>query len=253
MHRFHLPPAECSGTILQLPEREAHHAVDVLRMRAGDEAVILDGAGNEFRCEFIEATRRRTSLRVLEKRTPPALPAHVTLFQAVPKAKAMDAIIQKATELGARRIVPLLTERCTVQLGSDDAAHKQEKWQHIAIEALKQCGAPWLPLIDAPQSLERALAAKPKFDFELVGDLRPGSRHPRNYFEEFAAVNGRAPGSIAVWVGPEGDFAPAEIEAIEAAGARPVTLGPQVLRCETAATFFLSLVSYEVQARQRTA
>ena len=93
MHRFHLPPEACAGPTLQLDERESHHAVDVLRLRAGDEVFVLDGAGREFRCEILTPGKRGAVLRVLETRSPATLPAVVTLFQAVPKGKTMDTII----------------------------------------------------------------------------------------------------------------------------------------------------------------
>jgi 16S rRNA (uracil1498-N3)-methyltransferase len=247
MHRFHLPPAECVGDVFTLSAREAHHALHVLRLRAGDRVVVLDGAGHEFHCQLIDSSRRGAALRVIEQRTPPALTCAITLLQAVPKAKAMDAIIQKATELGARRIVPLLTERCTVQLEARDATDKQFKWQQTAIEALKQSGASWLPRIDPPSALEQFLARGEQFDLALVGALRPGGGHPRRCFADFTEKHQRAPESVAVWVGPEGDFTAAELDSIEAAGVQPVTLGPQVLRCDTAAAYLLAIVGYETQ------
>jgi 16S rRNA (uracil1498-N3)-methyltransferase len=252
MHRLYIPPAECQGDVVCLSERESHHAVDVLRVRAGERVTVLDGAGHELVCELVEPSRRGALLRVIERRVPATLSAHITLLQAVPKAKAMDTIIQKATELGARRIVPLLTGHCTVQLDAEDAVDKQAKWQQTAIEAMKQCGAPWLPVVERPLGLKEFLADGGRFDLSLVGSLQPGSRHPRAWFEEFTRMSGKLPATVSVWVGPEGDFSREEIAAIEDAGAQPVTLGPLVLRSETAAIYLLSVVSYELQAGQGT-
>ena len=156
-------------------------------------------------------------------------------------------IIQKATELGAFRIVPLLSERVATHLDKKGPAHKAEKWQLIAIEALKQCGSAWLPKVEAPITPAQFLKRKEEFDLPLVASLQPGSKHPREYFRAFHANHGRPPKSICVWVGPEGDFTPAEITAIQSEGALPITLGPLVLRSETAAVYCLSVLNYELQ------
>jgi 16S rRNA (uracil1498-N3)-methyltransferase len=160
----------------------------------------------------------------------------------------MESIIQKATELGATRIAPILSERAIVHLDADSAEAKAEKWRHVAVEAVKQCGSPWLPRVDTPITTREFLAHGEAFDLALVACLEPGSRHPRAWFDQFRRDHGHAPRSIAVWVGPEGDFTPAEYAAIQQTGAQPITLGPLVLRVETAATWCLSVVNYELQA-----
>jgi 16S rRNA (uracil1498-N3)-methyltransferase len=132
------------------------------------------------------------------------------------------------------------------QLDAEDAAVKREKWQQVAIEAIKQCGAAWLPQIEAPMTTERYLARKEKFDLSLVGSLQKERRHPRECFREFQAQHGRLPQSVGVWIGPEGDFTPEELEAIQASGALPISLGRLVLRVETAAIYCLSFLNYEL-------
>src|SRR5204863_3917624 len=111
------------------------------------------------------------------------------------------------------------------------------KWQLIAVESIKQCGSPWLPQIDPPVTHQQFLARKEKFDLALLASLQPDAAHPRAYFETFQRDHNRLPESICVWVGPEGDFSPTELEAIRATGALPITLGPNVLRSETAALY----------------
>src|SRR6185436_16411700 len=172
----------------------------------------------------------------------------ITLLQAVPKGKILEVIIQKATELGVSRIVPLLTERVTTRLDAEDDAHKAEKWQGIAIEAVKQCGSAWLPKVEAPITPADFLARSEKFELPLIASLQPGSRHPREYFRQFEKEHGHRPASVCIWVGPEGDFTPAEVRAVESSGAKPVTLGPLVLRSETAATYCLSILNYELRS-----
>jgi 16S rRNA (uracil1498-N3)-methyltransferase len=248
MHRFYLPPGECQGTTLTLTGREAHHAAQVLRVRSGESVVVLDGAGYEFFCEVREVLRAAVSLSVQQKSFMPPLPYKITLLQAVPKGKIIESIIQKATELGVARIVPMLSERVITQLDEENSADKLEKWRLTTIEAIKQCGQPWLPQIDAPLSPKAFLQRGEQFELSLVASLQSDSRHPHEYFETFAAEKKRKPDSVCIWVGPEGDFTLPEMELIKFGGALPITLGRLVLRCETAAIYCLSVLNYELNA-----
>lgn len=247
MHRFYLPPGEAKGDALELTGRESHHAARVLRLRRGDEVLVLDGAGAEIFCAIEETARDRVALRVLRKSFKPPVPYQITLLQAVPKGKIIESIIQKSVELGAHRIVPLLTERVVAHLDDADATGKQEKWQTVAVEAIKQCGAVWLPRVEPPVTPKEFLARGEKFDLPLVASLQPGSRHAREYFQAYLKQHGRKPASVCGWVGPEGDFTPDEVRLIESTGALPITLGPLVLRVETAATYCLSILNHELQ------
>jgi len=248
MHRFHLPPGQCRDATLRLPEREAHHAVTVLRLRAGERVMVLDGAGEEILCETKVADRSGVVLSVRQRNQQPRLPYELTLLQAVPKAKAMDTIIQKATELGAHRIVPVLTERTVSQMDDENASHKLERWTLTTVESAKQCGSAWLPKVEAPLTPQAFLARNERFELPLIASLQNDSRHPRTYFQSFLAERGRMPRTVCMWVGPEGDFTPAEINAIKGAGTLPITLGQLVLRCETAAIYCLSVLNYELQS-----
>jgi 16S rRNA (uracil1498-N3)-methyltransferase len=197
-------------------------------------------------CEIIARDRDAMQLRVREARSVPAPPFSVTLLQAIPKGKIIEDIIQKATELGVARVVPILSERVVTQLDAGSAEAKAAKWQTVAIEAIKQSGNLWLPAVETPVSLETFLARGESFDLALVACLEAGSRHPRSWFDSFAATYGSKPRMICLWIGPEGDFTAAEYRRIQESGARPVTLGPLVLRVETAATYSLSVVNYEL-------
>ena len=246
MHRFHLPPANCREPVLRLDGREAHHALHVLRLRPGERVTVLDGEGTEFLCNFESAAKSSLVLAVHEKKFTPAPPCLLTLLVAIPKGKLIESIIQKSVELGAHRIVPLLTERVVTQLNDDGAEAKREKWQLVAIEAIKQCGTPWLPKVEAPQTIAEFLAHGEKMELSLVGSLQTERRHPREWIADFQKQHGRRPHSTGVWIGPEGDFTLAELQAIEAAGAKPVTLGQLTLRVETAAIYCLSFLNYEL-------
>jgi len=246
LHRFHLPPEKCRDDVLRLDGREAHHALHVLRLRRGERVAVLDGAGHEFLCDVESASKNSLALAVKGKKSTPAPPCPLTLLVAVPKGRLIEGIIQKAVELGARRIVPLLTERVVTQLDNEGAEARREKWRGIAVEAIKQCGAPWLPEVDAPQSIPGFLARGEKIEFSLVGSLQTERRHPREWLLDFQRQHGRLPHSAAAWIGPEGDFTPAELQVVEAGGAKPVTLGPLTLRVETAAIYCLSFLNYEL-------
>ncbi len=246
MHRFFLPSERCAGNALRLDGREAHHALHVLRLKRGDAVTVLDGAGGEFSCEVDSAAKDFLTLAVKEKKSTPPLPCAITLLQAVPKGKTIESIIQKSVELGARRVVPILSERVVTQLDGDDAEKKREKWQQVAIEAIKQCGAAWLPRVEAPMSPDAFIARREKFDLLLVGSLQPERRHPRDILREFETRNGHLPQSVGIWIGPEGDFTLAELKAIQAAGAQAISLGQLVLRVETATIYCLSFLNYEL-------
>jgi 16S rRNA (uracil1498-N3)-methyltransferase len=246
LHRFYLPPSDCREDVLQLDGREAHHALRVLRLKPGDDALVLDGAGNEFFCEVEKAARDRLSLRVKIRNFIPPPPCSITLFVGIPKGKIIESIIQKSVELGARTIAPLLTERVVTRLDEKGAREKREQWQQVAIEAMKQCGAARLPEIKTPATIEHFLAQKEKSELQLVGSLQKERRHPREVFQKFEQANGRLPQSAAVWIGPEGDFTPDELKTIQNAGAQPISLGLLVLRVETAAIYCLSIMNYEL-------
>lgn len=260
-HRFYLPPERCAGAVLRLDGSEAYHALHVLRLKRGDEAVVLDGVGNRYRCTVESAVHESVSLRMIEKESQPPPPCSITLLVAIPKGKIIEDIIEKSVELGVQQIVPLLTERVVTRLDEDDAIRKRDKWQQAAIEAIKQCGAVWLPKIETPTPIATVLghqASAPSlafslqpsaFEISLVGSLQTERRHPKEIFREFEKKNRRAPKTAAVWIGPEGDFTLEELRAIEATGAQPITLGNLTLRVETAAIYCLSLLNYELNSR----
>jgi 16S rRNA (uracil1498-N3)-methyltransferase len=158
----------------------------------------------------------------------------------------MDDIVRQATEIGAARIVPLLSERTQVHLDGDRADKKVEKWRTAAIEAAKQCGNPWLPDITPLQHFPAFLASASGCDLKLIASLHAGATTLKKALATYAAKHGRAPRSVLWLVGPEGDFSPAEMTAAITAGCTPITLGPLVLRSDTAAVYALSILSHEL-------
>lgn len=244
MPRFYIPPARWNLDRLVLDEEESHHAAAVLRLKAGDRVTVFNGEGMQASVEITAITKRAVELKLLqpEPSAPPA--CRITLGQAIPKGKNMDLIVQKATELGAAAIAPLLTEHTVVQFDARDAGKKREKWQTVAIEASKQCGQNWLPAVLQSQSLDTLLPGD--FDLLLIASLQPDARHPRQVLADYVQKKGSKPRNVLVLIGPEGDFTPAEIARAKAHGCRPITLGPIVLRTETAALYCLSVLNYEL-------
>jgi len=245
MHRFYLPPEYCRSQSLRLVGREAHHALHVLRIKPGDAVTVLNGAGGVFDCAVAASAKDALSLTVRAQTSAPPPPCSLTLLVAIPKGRIMEDIIQKAVELGVQRIVPLLTERVVTHLDAAAAGAKREKWEQVTIEALKQCGAAWKPRVELPGTIPQFLARGEPMELGLVGSLQTERRHPREWIAEFQRQQGRPPRSAAVWIGPEGDFTLAELQTIEAAGVKPITLGGLTLRVETAAIYCLSVLNYE--------
>lgn len=241
MHRFFLPPPEWNSSSPALDAGESHHALDVLRLEEGERVVVFDGVGGEATAQIASIQSKRAHLKVMPRSKTQALPCAITLGQAVPKGKNMEFIIQKSVELGAARIAPLLSDRTIVQLDADDVEKKREKWQETALEACKQCGQNWIPEIAAPKSVKAFFESGDKYDLMLIASLQPDARKIKDVLAEFPAVR-----SALVLVGPEGDFTPAELSLAKSHGCRPVTLGPIILRTETAALYCLSVLAHEL-------
>ena len=248
MHRFYLPPGRSPSIGLTLEDREAHHAIHVLRLGRGQRVSLLDGAGQDWLCEVAGVERDRVRLRVVERRQAPPWPHQITLLQAVPKGRLFEDIIQKATELGVHRIVPLLSGRVVMHLDVEGVRTRTDRWRQAAVEAIKQCGNAWLPRLEPPVTPEAFLGRKEPFDLAVIASLADAPRHLRTHIEAFRQRCQRAPFSICVWVGPEGDFTPAELEMARTAGVQPISLGRLVLRCETAAIYCLSVLNHELTA-----
>jgi 16S rRNA (uracil1498-N3)-methyltransferase len=240
-------PASAAPAEIILSPEESHHLVSVNRACAGDPVIAFDGRGAEWVCELIEARKNAARLRVREARHYPPLPWQITLGQALPKGPGMDAIVRKATEIGAARIVPLASERSQVHLEGERSEKKTEKWQHAALEAAKQCGNPFVPEVAPLEPIADFIAGAAACDLRLIASLAPGAKSLQSVLAGFRAAHGRAPQTIAWLIGPEGDFSPAEMNLARAANFAPITLGPLVLRCETAAVYALSILSYELQ------
>lgn len=244
MIRCHVEPEQWQGDEFALPQGEAHHLAHVLRARVGDIVTLFDGLGTSAQAAILAIARDRVMVRLAPATRQTEAPARVrvTLMQAVTKPQSFEWILQKAGELGASAIIPVLSERVVWRADRANAVAKRERWRAIAIGAARQCGANRIPDLAPATSLAALLPTLGQYELCILGALRPDARPMR---ELLAETRDAMPKSIALLVGPEGDFTPAELDAAIAANARPVSFGPCVLRSETAALFGLSALLYE--------
>ena len=248
MHRFYITPSECNNRPLILNEAEAKHARSVLRIREGDRVIVLNGEGKEILCETQEVRNNSTKLKVIQENRIPPIDFEITLYQAITKGKTMDMIIQKATELGATRIVPVLSDRSVPDWDKTKSAAKIEKWKTVCIESIKQCGSAWIPKMELPMKVKEAINDSRNSEISLIATLQSDAKHPRVHIDSFHSEKGHKLKKIAIWIGPEGDYTPAEINTIRTSSL-PISLGPLVLRSETAAIYCLAVLNYELQSQ----
>jgi 16S rRNA (uracil1498-N3)-methyltransferase len=224
--RVYVDAPLASGTIVELPKDTASHLAKVLRARSGDELILFSGDGREYvgAIENVRGSRVTASVGnavEVDRESPCA----ITLVQCVPRGDRMDFIVQKATELGVTRIVPVLSQRSVVRLDANQAESKAAHWRAVIVNACEQCGRNRLPAIDAPVSLLNYLGSSPSTSARLV--LEPEL--------ESAATPSDLDVGVEIAIGPEGGFADDELDAFRIAGFVRVKLGPRILRTETAA------------------
>lgn len=228
---------------------DVRHIKNVLRSVPGDKLELSDGNGTDFDAaiERIEKDRIVTGI-VGSKPNKTEPPVDITLLQGIPKADKMDFIIQKCVELGVKRIIPVMTARTVVRFdNARDIAAKAARWQRIALEAAKQCDRGMIPVVEAPvhfaeafQLAEGSRLRLIPYEEETGGSLRVRLKKAK------AVMDGLQRLQIAVFIGPEGGFAPDEVSKAVEKGFESVTLGPRILRTETAGIAVVSIIGYEL-------
>jgi 16S rRNA (uracil1498-N3)-methyltransferase len=229
-----------AGSVVELPPDTASHLAKVLRARGGDALILFSGDGREF-AGAIESVRgsRVTAAVGAGTAVDRESPLAVTLVQCVPRGDRMDFIVQKATELGVARIVPVLSQRSVVRLGSDQAESKAAHWRAVAVNACEQCGRNRLPVIDRPSELIGYLGSSESTGVRLVMEPEAAAGAAPDPLgaapDPLGAARSPVGAAVEIAIGPEGGFAADELDAFQLAGFVRVQLGPRILRTETAA------------------
>lgn len=234
-HRFYVTETLVEGSVVTLPRDRSLQVAKVLRLRPGDEIVLFDGQDGEFPASLIEVSPEQTIASIGPWRQGRADPEPaIHLAPALLKADRFDWVVQKATELGVVGITPVITERTVISLAADRAGRRRERWQRIAMEAAEQSGRTRVPMVADP------------IPFANLLEQTPGA--PALLFWEDEREQGLAPalsgtgGPLLALVGPEGGFTPGEVQSAVRAGARPASLGPLILRSETAAIAGVAMI-----------
>jgi 16S rRNA (uracil1498-N3)-methyltransferase len=239
---FALPAAfDQAHQTVQLDQAETRHLRDVLRLRAGDEVFVFDGRGHEFRCLVTDASGKTGALTVAGPVAParPESLLKLTLAVALLKGEKFDLVVQKATELGATRIVPVLTARSDVRVPKEAAGTRRvERWNRLAMEAAKQSGRAFVPECSEPVEFSAFVQANPDGALtRLMFTERDGSG--------FETVEPPANNEVVALVGPEGGWADDELDHARANGWTLITLGGRILRAETAAITVTALLEHQ--------
>ena len=243
--RFYAPPTAFANKqdSVTLIADEARHLREVLRLKAGDEVFVFDGAGKEFHCRIAESRRDTTQLEVLAEVSPakPESPLQLTLALALLKGEKFDLVVQKATELGVTRIVPVITKHADIRLrDKSDAAKRVTRWQRIAMEAAKQSGRAVVPVVDSVSTFGSLVETAS--EAEHCNCVMFSEREGQSLLQ----TKGRLADTkqVTALVGSEGGWSDEEIDGARAAGWSVVTLGGRTLRAETAAIAVVTLLQH---------
>lgn len=247
MVHFFVTEEQIEKDRIRIEGEDYNHAVRVLRLRPGEKVMVSDPAGTDYysAVEEIREAEEELLLKVLEvSEENHELPAHITLYQSLPKSDKLELIIQKAVELGVSRIVPVESRNCVVKLEPKKAESKRTRWQAIAEAAAKQSKRSVIPEVAAPVSFTEAVRqAEAESNVRIIP-----YENEKGMISTCEAIVQFMPGSdIAIFVGPEGGYDPMEVKFAENHGITPVSLGKRILRAETAALAVLSLVMIRLE------
>lgn len=241
MSRFYAPVKNIDDKIIRVEGEEAHHIINVMRLKEADDVVVFDGTGREYAgfIDKIDKTRKIAFIEVVSTSKPdPGRMPKVTLAQAVPKKQKMDYIVEKATELGASSIKAILTRRTIVRPSQAASERMRERWLKLAKASAKQCGRATLPDISGPERLKELVGTFNDYDLVLMAVPSAGKNSFKRALNEFAT------GKVLVIIGPEGGFSEEEITLTGAGNCHHINLGPYILKSDTAGLFVLSALLY---------
>lgn len=244
MHHFFVEPTQICGDTIAIEGSDLNHMKNVLRIKPGESVEISDGSSNRYICEVDEYEQDTVRLHICDKiRDDVELPSRIYLFQGLPKADKMELIIQKAVELGAYEVIPVVTKRAVVKLDEKKAVKKVARWNAIAEGAAKQSGRNRIPEVHDVMTFAEALKFAKSLDVRLI----PYEKAEGMGTMKLAVDQIRPGESIGVFIGPEGGFEEAEIEQAMEQEIIPVSLGKRILRTETAGLTILSILMYHLE------
>lgn len=245
MYRFYVSADQLAEKEVFISGGDVNHIKNVLRLEVGDWIVACDGNGTDY-VSRIQSICSDEVVASIEKVQPTGteLPVKITLFQGMPKKDKLELIIQKAVELGACEIVPVMTKRTVVKLSEEKKINKRlERWQSIAYAAAKQCDRGIIPMVHKPVSYEEALAMADQLDYNVIPyELQTGMEEARKIVDQACKQR-----SLGIFIGPEGGFEPEEVERAMTRNIHPMTLGKRILRTETAGMALLSILMFQMQ------
>ena len=245
MYRFYVSADQLAEKEVFISGGDVNHIKNVLRLEVGDWIVACDGNGTDY-VSRIQSICSDEVVASIEKVQPTGteLPVRITLFQGMPKKDKLELIIQKAVELGACEIVPVMTKRTVVKLSEEKKINKRlERWQSIAYAAAKQCDRGIIPTVHKPVSYEEALAMADQLDYNVIPyELQTGMEAARKIVDQACKQR-----SLGIFIGPEGGFEPEEVERAMTRNIHPMTLGKRILRTETAGMALLSILMFQMQ------
>ncbi len=249
MRRFFVEEGNIKEDKVTIRGDEARHIAQVLRLKEEDKIKVFTGKGREYLIEIREASKKEVIGRILKESsldTEP--PIEMTLIQGIPKSNKMDFIVQKVTELGVKRIIPVITQRTIVKLNEEKARARRNRWQRIALEAAKQSGRAIIPEVDEVTTFVQSLNNISEENLNLIPwEEEETSTSLKKILKQFTVNRKRLTvNGITIFIGPEGGFTSGEVEAAKKRGALSVSLGPRLLRTETAGLAALVMILYEL-------
>lgn len=249
MHRFFVASDNIQGQVAIIDKEEARHAQRVLRLKAGEKVILFDGSGYEYQAVLREEGKDGLTAQIIERSGREEMPVKLCLVQGIAKGDKMDNIIQKASEIGVAEIYPLDSERTVVRLQGDNAEKKVNRWQHIAREACKQCRRNLIPQVKPVLKMEEVyqeIGEAPALIF-YEKEKNQGLRQVLSNIKGEVLAKGR----LFVLIGPEGGFSEIEVNRALKQGVRTASLGPRILRTETAGLVASAIIMYEYDLAEK--
>jgi len=243
MHRFFVAEENLRGKQVVFTGRQAHQIRNVLRMKSGDHVIVLDNIGYEYTVILTKVGRQDVTGEIVSKQQAQVEPnTQITLYQSLLAREKFEFVLQKCTEVGVEKFVPMITERSIVRRPDDITPRKLSRWRNIIAEAAEQSGRGRIPQLDASVNFVDAVSRLSDFDCCLIGSLAATGSSVR----EILRTGSTEPVAVALFIGPEGGFTDDEISDACSKGATAFSLGKRILRTETAAVVASAVILYEL-------